>query len=248
MNTKLSPEQFDIAGYVNRLGQQARRASIEMARANTAAKNATLNYIADAIVSREEDIQTANAADLKAAAHLESALVDRLELTPNRIAAMAEGLRQISELPDPIGEISDLRYRPTGIQVGRMRVPLGVVGIIYESRPNVTADAAGLCLKSGNATILRGGSEALQSNQAISRCIESGLEKAGLPAEAVQVVATTDRSAVGELLHAAEYVDVIVPRGGKGLNRARDGRGSNADDQTSRWRLPCLYRCRCRPR
>lgn len=217
MNTKLSPEQFDISVYITGLGQQARQASIEMARADTAAKNSALNYIADEILSREEDIQLANAADLKAAQHLESALVDRLELTPKRIAAMAEGLRQISELPDPIGEISELRYRPTGIQVGRMRVPLGVVGIIYESRPNVTADAAGLCLKSGNATILRGGSEALQSNQAISRCIELGLEKAGLPAEAVQVVATTDRSAVGELLRAAEYVDVIVPRGGKGL-------------------------------
>ena len=217
MTTSTSPLQFDIAGYIEKLGKRARQASIAMARATTAAKNTALNQIADNILARQDEIKRANAEDLKLASHLEAALVDRLELTEQRINSMAEGLRQVAELPDPIGEITDLRYRPSGIQVGKMRVPLGVVGIIYESRPNVTADAAALCLKSGNATILRGGSEALQSNQAIQRCIETGLEAAGLPAHAVQVLETTDRSAVGELLRAAQYVDVIVPRGGKGL-------------------------------
>ena len=217
MTTNTSPIQFDVAGYIQAVGKDARAASIEMAKASTDAKNAALNAIADAVLDGQNEIMTANAEDLAAAQHLESALVDRLELTAARIHSMAEGLRQVAELPDPIGEITDLRYRPTGIQVGRMRVPLGVVGIIYESRPNVTADAAALCLKAGNATILRGGSEALQSNQAIKKCIESGLRTAGLPENAVQVLETTDRSAVGELLRAAEYVDVIVPRGGKGL-------------------------------
>ncbi len=160
-----------------------------------------------------------NRKDLEAgkARGLDAAMLDRLELNPARIAAMAEGLRQIAALPDPIGSISDMNYRPSGIQVGRMRVPLGVIGIIYESRPNVTADAAGLCLKSGNAAILRGGSEALHSNQAIAACVRAGLSKAGLPADAVQVIETADRAAVGELLRMKQYVDVIIPRGGKGL-------------------------------
>jgi len=161
----------------------------------------------------------ANKKDLDAgtAQGLDAALLDRLELNPARIKAMADGLRQIAALPDPVGEITDLNYRPSGIQVGRMRVPLGVIGIIYESRPNVTADAAGLCLKSGNATILRGGSEAINSNHAIAACIQAGIRQAGLPADAVQVIETTDRAAVGALVTLKEYVDVIVPRGGKGL-------------------------------
>lgn len=217
MTTNSNPVQFDIEGYMLELGKAARLASIEMARASTAAKNAALHGIADSIVSNEKDILAANKADLVAASNLESALVDRLELNSARIESMADGLRQVAELPDPIGEIDDLRYRPSGIQVGRMRVPLGVVGIIYESRPNVTADAAALCLKSGNATILRGGSEALQSNQAIQACIEVGLSAANLPDRAVQVLSTPDRSAVGALLRDAVHVDVIVPRGGKGL-------------------------------
>jgi glutamate-5-semialdehyde dehydrogenase len=164
-------------------------------------------------------LQEANRRDVEAARAkgLEAALVDRLTLTPKSIAAMAEGLRQIATLNDPIGEISELRYRPTGIQVGRMRVPLGVIGIIYEARPNVTADAAGLCLKSGNAAILRGGSEAIHSNQAVGACVHAGLRAAGLPDTAVQVIETTDRAAVGELITMKEYVDIIVPRGGKGL-------------------------------
>lgn len=217
MTTNSNPVQFDIEGYMLDIGRAARLASIEMARASTAAKNAALHHIADNLISNENDILAANKADLAAASDLESALVDRLELNSARVAAMAEGLRQVAELPDPIGETDDLRYRPSGIQVGRMRVPLGVVGIIYESRPNVTADAAALCLKSGNATILRGGSEALRSNQAIQACIEAGLSAANLPARAVQVLSTSDRSAVGALLRDAEHVDVIVPRGGKGL-------------------------------
>ncbi|MEM7465461.1 MAG: glutamate-5-semialdehyde dehydrogenase [Pseudomonadota bacterium] len=208
---------FNVEGYIRDLGRAARAASVEMARASTGVKNDALNLIADIIETSSAEILAANQADLAAATHLESALVDRLELNEARIKSMADGLRQVAELPDPIGEITDMRYRPTGIQVGQMRVPLGVVGIIYESRPNVTADAAALCLKSGNATILRGGSEALHSNQSIRSCIKQGLEKAGLPAEAVQVLETTDRSAVGELLRAADFVDVIVPRGGKGL-------------------------------
>ncbi|MGD8673405.1 MAG: glutamate-5-semialdehyde dehydrogenase, partial [Thiogranum sp.] len=185
----------------------------------TAAKNAALHAIADAILADQARLQAENQKDLEAGRRggLDAALLDRLELTGARIRSMAEGLRQIAALPDPVGAISDLDYRPSGIQVGRMRVPLGVIGIIYESRPNVTADAAALCLKSGNACILRGGSEALHANQAIARCIEQGLAKAGLPATAVQVVATTDRAAVGELLKLDKYVDVIVPRGGKGL-------------------------------
>ncbi len=210
---------FDAAGYMLELGRRARAAARDMARAETAAKNAALHAIADAILADQARLQAENQKDLEAGRRggLDAALLDRLELTGARIRAMAEGLRQVAALPDPVGAISDLDYRPSGIQVGRMRVPLGVIGIIYESRPNVTADAAALCLKSGNACILRGGSEALHANQAIAQCIEQGLAKAGLPATAVQVVATTDRAAVGELLKLDEYVDVIVPRGGKGL-------------------------------
>jgi glutamate-5-semialdehyde dehydrogenase len=171
------------------------------------------------IEERAERLTAANKADLKAARAqgLDDAMLDRLTLNGKGVVAMAEGLRQIAALPDPVGTISDLNYRPSGIQVGRMRVPLGVIGIIYEARPNVTADAAGLCLKSGNAAILRGGSEALRSNQAIADCVRAGLEQAGLPAEAVQVIETDDRAAVGELIRMKEFVDVIVPRGGKSL-------------------------------
>ena len=209
----------DVAAYMQGLGQRARAASREMAKAGTAAKNAALEAIAAAIEAGSETLKAENARDLEAGrAHgLDDALLDRLELNDARIAAMAEGLREIALLPDPVGEISDMHYRPSGIQVGRMRVPLGVIGIIYESRPNVTADAAGLCLKAGNAAILRGGSEARHSNQAIAACIHRGLEAAGLPADAVQVVETTDRAAVDALVAMPEYVDVIVPRGGKGL-------------------------------
>lgn len=201
------------------LGQQARDASRVMAAAETKVKNAALLAAMDAIDSTHSDLVTANAIDLKAGEEkgLEPAMLDRLELTDARIEAMIESLRQVATLSDPIGEITDMRYLPSGIQVGRMRVPLGVVGIIYESRPNVTVEAASLCLKSGNATILRGGSEAFHSNQAIAKCIRQGLETVGLPATAVQVVGTTDRAAVGEMITMPEYVDVIVPRGGKGL-------------------------------
>ena len=204
---------------MRKLGVEARAAARELARATTAAKNDALRGIADALDAAHDELRAANVDDLARArsAGLASALVDRLELTPARIAAMAAGLRQVATLADPVGAVSELVARPSGIQVGRMRVPLGVVGIIYESRPNVTADAAGLCLKAGNASILRGGSEALRSNQAIAACIAAGLETAGLPRAAVQVVATRDRAAVGELLRMDRYVDVIVPRGGKGL-------------------------------
>ncbi|MCK4586903.1 MAG: glutamate-5-semialdehyde dehydrogenase, partial [Gammaproteobacteria bacterium] len=210
---------MDIQHYMTELGQQARAASRAMARANTGAKNDALMFIADAILAAQDELISENAKDLKQGKKdgLDDALLDRLALNAERIAGMAEGLRQIAALPDPVGEISDLNYRPSGIQVGKMRVPLGVIGIIYESRPNVTADAAGLCLKSGNAAILRGGSEAKYSNQAIAKTIHDGLAKAGLPVEAVQVVETTDRAAVGELITMPQYVDVIVPRGGKGL-------------------------------
>ncbi len=210
---------MDIQQYMQTVGQQARAASREVARAGTNAKNAALEAIADALLARRAELLAENARDLEAgrANGLDAALLDRLELNDERIEGMAEGLRQIAALPDPVGEISDLNYRPSGIQVGKMRVPLGVIGIIYESRPNVTADAAALCLKSGNAAILRGGSEAAHSNQAIATCIQAGLEQAGLPATAVQVIGTTDRAAVGALITMPEYVDVIVPRGGKGL-------------------------------
>ncbi len=190
-----------------------------MARATTAAKNQALESMARALEDDAGHLLAANERDLDAGRRdgLGEALLDRLALDEGRIAAMAEGLRQIASLPDPVGEVSRLAYRPSGIQVGRMRVPLGVIGIIYESRPNVTADAAGLCLKSGNAAILRGGSEAIHSNQAIAACVRRALSGAGLPADAVQVVEITDRAAVGELLRMPEYVDIIVPRGGQGL-------------------------------
>ncbi len=209
----------DIRAYVETLARQAREASRLMARTDTGSKDTALRAIADAIEANREAIQERNRRDLVAGRQrgLSDALLDRLTLTDARIAAMAEGLRQIAALPDPVGEITDLKFRPSGIQVGRMRVPLGVIGIIYESRPNVTVDAAGLCLKAGNACILRGGSEAIHSNQALAACIRAGLERAGLPETAVQVVETTDRAAVGALLQMDRYVDVIVPRGGKGL-------------------------------
>lgn len=209
----------DIKGLMQQLGENARTASREMAAASTEAKNQALQYTAEAIESSRDQLASDNAKDLAAGKEkgLSAAMLDRLELTPARIDNMIEGLQQVAALVDPVGEISDLRFMPSGIQVGRMRVPLGVIGIIYESRPNVTAEAASLCLKSGNATILRGGSEAIHSNQAIAKCISQGLEKASLPATAVQVVETTDREAVGHMITMPEYIDVIVPRGGKGL-------------------------------
>ena len=209
----------DITTYMHELGQQARAASRRLACATTGEKNSALNAIADDLDAQRNTLMEENRKDLVAGAAkgLDAALLDRLELTVARIDSMIEGLRQITALPDPIGEIFDMNYRPTGIQVGRMRVPLGVVGIIYESRPNVTADAAALCLKSGNATVLRGGSEAFHSNQAIAASIHRGLEQAGLPKQAVQVLETTDRAAVGSMISMPEYIDVIIPRGGKGL-------------------------------
>ena len=217
----LSGESYgmDVKAYMIETGQRAREASRAMARASTAEKNAALNAIAEALEASREALAGANRKDLEAgrANGLDAAMLDRLELTPARIDGMIEGLKQVAALPDPVGEITDVKYRPSGIQVGKMRVPLGVIGIIYESRPNVTVEAASLCLKSGNATILRGGSEAIHSNQAIAACIRRGLEAAGLPQSAVQVVETTDREAVGHLITMQEYVDVIVPRGGKGL-------------------------------
>lgn len=209
----------DIAAYMRDLGGRARAASRTLAQADTRAKDRALAAIAEDIDRRRDALARANRSDLEtgAAKGLDPALLDRLALTPARVDAMIEGLHQIAGLPDPVGAITDLNYRPTGIQVGRMRVPLGVVGIIYESRPNVTVDAAALCLKSGNATLLRGGSEAFHSNQALARSIRHGLEQAGLPADGVQVVATRDRAAVSALVGMPEFVDVIVPRGGKGL-------------------------------
>jgi glutamate-5-semialdehyde dehydrogenase len=210
---------MNIKEYMQDTGKRARAASRVMAKTDTATKNQALLKIADLIIESQPRLLEANALDLAAGKTngLDTALLDRLELTTARIEAMAKGLRQVAKLPDPIGEISTMEKMPSGIKVGRMRVPLGVIGIIYESRPNVTADAAALCLKSGNATILRGGSEAANSNQAIAACIKQGLEASGLPGDAAQVIETTDRAAVGELLTMPEYVDVIVPRGGKGL-------------------------------
>lgn len=210
---------MEIQQYMQTLGQQARQASRAMARAATGVKNQALLNIAAQIEASREELKLANAKDMARGEEngLDAALLDRLELTDGRIDTMLEGLSQVAGLADPVGGITDLNYRPSGIQVGKMRVPLGVIGIIYESRPNVTIEAASLCLKSGNATILRGGSEAIESNQALAKCIAKGLEEAGLPAEAVQVIETTDRAAVGELITMPEFVDVIVPRGGKGL-------------------------------
>jgi len=209
----------DVAAYMREVGASARSAAREVARADTNVRNHALLAMADAVRRDEARLLAANAQDVAAAkaAGQDAAFVDRLTLTAQAIGAMADGLAQIAALPDPVGEITDLKFRPSGIQVGRMRVPLGVVGIIYESRPNVTADAAALCLKSGNATILRGGSEALRSNLAIAACVHQGLRDAGLSEYAVQVVATDDRAAVGYLMTDLEHVDVIVPRGGKGL-------------------------------
>jgi len=209
----------DLERYMRQLGEQARAASREIARASTAQKNQALLAIASAIDGNRPALLAANGLDLDAGKGngLAAALLDRLELTPARIDAMIEGLHQVAALDDPVGAVTDLKYRPSGIQVGRMRVPLGVIGIIYESRPNVTCEAASLCLKSGNATILRGGSEALHSNQAIAACIATGLRAAGLSAEVVQVLDRPDRDAVGMLITMSDCVDVIIPRGGKGL-------------------------------
>ncbi len=210
---------MDVKEYMLDIGKRARAASRVMARAQTELKNTALRAIAKNILEHQTDLLEANQLDLHTATEsgLDMVLLDRLELTEARVKSMAEGLQQVAGLDDPIGKISGYQTRPSGIKVAQMRVPLGVVGIIYESRPNVTADAAGLCIKSGNATILRGGSEAINSNKAIAKCIQAGLTQVGLPADAVQVIETTDRAAVGELLRMNEYVDVIVPRGGKGL-------------------------------
>ena len=219
MSAKAEAVQIDVESYMRTVGEQARAAARLIARADTATKNAALHAIADRIEAQADHLKQANELDLEAgrARGLDSALLDRLELNDARIATMAEGLRQIADLPDPIGNVTERQQRPSGIEVGRMRVPLGVIGIIYESRPNVTADAAGLCLKAGNAVILRGGSEAYHSNQAIAGCIHHGLESVGLDGRVVQVIETTDRAAVGELLRMNDSVDVIIPRGGKGL-------------------------------
>jgi glutamate-5-semialdehyde dehydrogenase len=209
----------NITDYMHTIGRQARSASRAMARADSATRNRALLLIAAAIERDADALRAANRRDMDAAAAngLEPALLDRLALSDKAIATMVEGLRQIVALPDPIGEITDLKFRPTGIQVGKMRVPLGVIGIIYEARPNVTVDAAGLCIKSGNAAILRGGSEAIHCNRALAALVAEGLRGAGMPEHGVQVVETTDRAAVGTLITMPEYVDVIVPRGGKGL-------------------------------
>lgn len=210
---------MDIKAYMQTIGRQARTAGREISRTESGKKNRALLKIAEAIENSRQLLITENGKDLAAGRTngMDAASLDRLELKPAGIQAMIEGLKQVAALPDPVGEISDLSYRPSGIQVGQMRVPLGVIGIIYESRPNVTVDAAALCLKSGNACILRGGSEAIHSNQAIAACISEGLTAAALPVDAVQIVATADRAAVGELITMSEYVDVIVPRGGKSL-------------------------------
>lgn len=210
---------MDVQTYMHGVGRAARNAARLMAKADTATKNKALSAIAHEIERTATAVLEANARDVAAAraAGVDEASIDRLTLTRKSVTAMADGLRQIAALPDPVGEIINLRYRPSGIQLGQMRVPLGVIGIIYESRPNVTADAAALCLKSGNAAILRGGSEAIHSNQALAACLHAGLKAAGLPEYSVQVIETTDRAAVGELITMQDYVDVIVPRGGKSL-------------------------------
>ena len=219
MGLSIRNAAMNIQDYMQTVGRQARAASRRLAMATTAEKNAALLHIAAAIRREKAALVAANAEDLAAAraAGLESAMLDRLTLNEKGVEGMAEGVEQVAKLPDPIGEMNDIKYRPSGIQVGKMRVPLGVIGIIYEARPNVTADAAALCLKSGNAAILRGGSEAIRSNRAIAALVQEGLQAAGLPAECVQVIDTTDRAAVGALITMREFVDVIVPRGGKGL-------------------------------
>jgi glutamate-5-semialdehyde dehydrogenase len=210
---------MDIKDYIQGVGRRARAASRRLASASTAEKNAALLHIAAAIRRERAALVAANQEDLAAAraAGLETAMLDRLTLSEKGIESMAAGVEQVATLPDPIGEMGEFKFQPSGIQVGKMRVPLGVIGIIYEARPNVTADAAALCLKSGNAAILRGGSEAIRSNRAIAALVQEGLQAAGLPADCVQVIDTTDRAAVGELITMREFVDVIVPRGGKGL-------------------------------
>ncbi|HKM14980.1 MAG TPA: glutamate-5-semialdehyde dehydrogenase [Marinospirillum sp.] len=210
---------MNIAEYMQSLGKQARIASRQLAQTATEVKNAALLATAEALDNQRAELLAANNDDMKAGAarQLDAALLDRLALNEARIDAMIEGLRQVAALPDPIGEVTDMSYRPSGIQVGKMRVPLGVIGIIYESRPNVTVEAASLCLKAGNAAILRGGSEAIRSNQAIAKCLMLGLKAAGLPETSIQVVETIDREAVAELITLSEYIDVLVPRGGKGL-------------------------------
>jgi glutamate-5-semialdehyde dehydrogenase len=215
----MDTKQTDLKQYMQQLGRNARAAARELARADADRKNAALLAMARAVRADAAKLLDANAQDLVSARAngADAAFIDRLTLTPKSIEAMAQGLEQVAELADPIGVISDMQQRPTGIRVGRMRVPLGVIGIIYESRPNVTVDAAALCLKSGNACILRGGSESIHSNRAIARCVREGLRSAGLPETSVQVVDTPDRAAVGELLRMTEYVDIIVPRGGKSL-------------------------------
>ncbi|MFN2644900.1 MAG: glutamate-5-semialdehyde dehydrogenase [Burkholderiales bacterium] len=212
-------QKLDVAALIRELGLAARGAARELARASTDVKNRALNAAASAIRAGSKDILGANAGDLAQAKAdgCDAAFIDRLTLTPALIEQMARGVEEVARLPDPVGEISERRRQPSGIEVARMRVPLGVIGIIYESRPNVTADAAALCVKAGNACILRGGSEALESNRAIAACVRAGLEAAGLPAPAVQLVGTADRAAVGELIRLREYVDIIVPRGGKDL-------------------------------
>ena len=221
-----------VTEYMHGLGQNARVVSTAMAAAETAQKNRALLAIADALENDRPQLKQFNARDLEAGRErgLDAAMLDRLELTDARIDTMIEGLRQVSALPDPIGTIDDMKYVPSGVQIGRMRVPLGVIGIIYESRPNVTVEAASLCLKSGNAVILRGGSESIHSNQAIARCIQQGLKAAELPENLVQVVETTDRAAVGVLIAMPDYVDVIVPRGGKGLIERHQCRCTGAGD------------------
>ncbi|MFC3852418.1 glutamate-5-semialdehyde dehydrogenase [Salinispirillum marinum] len=210
---------MSVENYTRLVGQQARQASSVMMTATTAQKNAALEHIAQALMANQATLQAENQKDLVAGRDngLTDAMLDRLALNPERIAGMVEGLRQVAALQDPVGAINGMDYRPSGIQVGKMRVPLGVIGIIYESRPNVTIEAAALCMKSGNAAILRGGSEAIHSNQALAACVQAGLAAAGLPEHAVQVIDKTDRSIVGELIRMPEYVDVLVPRGGKGL-------------------------------
>ena len=210
---------MDITATIEHIGQNARRAARAMAKADTATKNAALLHVASLIRAQQSDILAANAQDVANARAngLDAAMLDRLTLSEKAVATMIEGLEQIAKLPDPVGEISNLKFRPSGIQVGQMRVPLGVIGIIYEARPNVTVDAAGLCIKSGNATILRGGSEALQCNLLLAKLVQQGLQAAGLPDDAVQMIPTADRAAVGALISMPQYVDVIVPRGGKGL-------------------------------
>ena len=212
-------QQTDIDATMRQLGQAARGAAAVIANAGTSEKNAALEAVAQSLSDNAAGILEANAKDLQAAEHnrLSAALTERLTLDAERVAGMAEGCRQVARLPDPVGEVSELAYRPSGIQVGKMRVPLGVIGIIYESRPNVTIDAAILCLKAGNAVILRGGSEAIHSNLAVAQSLRAGLQQAGLPVAGAQLVETTDRAAVGALIRMPEYVDIVVPRGGKSL-------------------------------